>query len=906
MDLGFYGFFARLDPTGIEKRGGTVMKPYKAVCFIRHVLRLISARRKRKRSFVVRSCRSVAGSSLRAEAIYPVQIGQPEALEERMLLSGTSALEEPEGPVLHVLPVATKQVEPAPAALEGLTVNAPLSDTFSLSSNPNAKKTIYLDFTGNVTSGTYWNYGRSANLVTDPFSIDSDPAFNNTELQRIQNIWLRVAEDFIPFDVNVTTAEPPQSDLIKSGYADDRWGIRVAIGGRYQDWYGNSAGGVAYLNSFNWSTDTPTFVFSETLYNSEKYVAEAISHEVGHTLNLSHDGTSSLGYYTGHGSGSTGWAPIMGVGYYRELTQWSKGEYSGANQTQDDLNIITTNNGFGYRADDYGNSLNNATDLSMGQNNAIIDQQGIIERNTDTDWFSFTTTGGAINLSIDPFVLSPNLDILAELYNSSGQLVLSSNPATTLDATLATTLAAGTYYVKIDGIGKGSPATGYSDYGSLGQYTISGTIEGASINLATDAKIVGFENGNWWVSTLSSGSWQTTLLGSFPVSTLKSTLTGDFNGDGIIDVAGWATNGNWYLGITQSNNTLAVTQWTGWLNNDASQVHVGDFNGDGKDDLLAMDSSGYWWVAQSQGNTFTTGTWTKWKASANWKDVQVADFNNDGKDDIIGRARSGRLTVALSTGTKFTNASWGQWSKAVTWQDVSVGDFNGDGRADIVGRANSGIWRASISQGNSFSTSSWKKWATSGSWNDVVVGDFNGDGKDDLAGRRGSGKWWIALSQGNTFNTAYWGKWSTASSWNDVVVGDFNGDGIDDIAGRDNAGQWLNSLSQGNSFQNQAGVQWNSNLNWVAMPVAINSASAAPGTFQQITTASPSASNLEQANTSLVYLAEISAENQTASENSNTETEQEKSASEMTSQTTDTARNELFGDPALLDLLYHI
>jgi serralysin len=48
----------------------------------------------------------------------------------------------------------------------------------------------------------------------------------------------------------------------------------------------------------------------------EKYTAEAISHEVGHTLGLSHDGriTPSEGYYAGHGSGDTGWAPIMGVG----------------------------------------------------------------------------------------------------------------------------------------------------------------------------------------------------------------------------------------------------------------------------------------------------------------------------------------------------------------------------------------------------------------------------------------------------------------------------------------------------------------------------------------------------------------------------------------------------------------
>ena len=64
---------------------------------------------------------------------------------------------------------------------------------------------------------------------------------------------------------------------------------------------------------------------------NEKYVAEAASHEAGHNMGLSHDGTSTAAYYGGQGSGATGWAPIMGVGYYKNLSQWSKGEYALAN-----------------------------------------------------------------------------------------------------------------------------------------------------------------------------------------------------------------------------------------------------------------------------------------------------------------------------------------------------------------------------------------------------------------------------------------------------------------------------------------------------------------------------------------------------------------------------------------------
>ena len=361
-----------------------------------------------------------------------------------------------------------------------------LSQTFFLNSLAGASHTIYLDFNGHTTSGTSWNtaYNR-ANIVTPAFDFDGNTgSFSNAELERIQYIWQRVAEDFIPFNVNVTTQAPANiNDLIKSGTGDTRWGVRVAIGGSSYDWFGAGAGGVAYVGSFNWNSDTPTFVFPNQLTNgNEKSTAEAITHEVGHTLGLSHDGRiPSEVYYQGHGSGDTGWAPIMGVGYSNNLTQWSKGEYASANNTQDDLQIITTQNGFGYRTDDTGNTIATAKALTVSGasvSGISVSGAGIIERNTDVDFYRFSTGTGAISLNVNPFSRGPNLDIWAGLYDSAGVLVASSNPTDSLSASIITTVAAGTYYLKIDGVGKGDPlTTGYTDYGSLGQYSISGTIK---------------------------------------------------------------------------------------------------------------------------------------------------------------------------------------------------------------------------------------------------------------------------------------------------------------------------------------------------------------------------------------------------------------------------------------------
>ncbi|HEY9873928.1 MAG TPA: hypothetical protein V6D12_10855, partial [Candidatus Obscuribacterales bacterium] len=396
-----------------------------------------------------------------------------------------------------------QQIEPVSAALD-------LSQTFFLNSLVGANHTIYLDFNGHTTSGTFWNssFTGGANIVTPAFDFDGNTAsFSNAELERIHYIWQRVAEDFSPFNVNVTTQAPTDiNDLTKSSTSDTRWGVRVAIGGSSYDWYKAEAGGVAYLTSFNWDSDTPTFVFDEQLTNGdEKFTAEAISHEVGHTLGLKHDGrlTPAEGYYYGHGSGDTGWAPIMGAGYYQNLTQWSKGEYASANNTEDDLQIITTQNGFGYRTDDTGSTIATAKALTIS--GASVSGSGIIERNTDLDFYSFVTGAGSINLTINPFSRGPNLDIWAGLYNSDGTLITSSNPTDLLSASITANVAAGTYYLAIDGVGKGDPlGTGYTDYGSLGQYSISG-----SIITSSGLNLVGTDNND----TLNGADTTDTLAG---------------------------------------------------------------------------------------------------------------------------------------------------------------------------------------------------------------------------------------------------------------------------------------------------------------------------------------------------------------------------------------------------------
>lgn len=359
-----------------------------------------------------------------------------------------------------------------------------LDQTFYLHSHPGATRTIYLDFNGASISNTVWN--SNGNTINAPaYDVDGNPgSFSVAELQRIQYIWQRVAEDYAPFDVDVTTEEPSADVLSRSGVNDQVYGTTVVIT-RTDGVYSCNCGGVAYVGVFNYSGGTyppdyykPAFVFYNMLASgAEKAVAEAISHEAGHNMGLHHDGTATDSYYTGQGTDSnTGWAPIMGVGYYKPLVQFSKGEYAGANNQEDDF-IVAQNFGLPMRLDDYGSSVASATPFVQVNTGGIISgtMDGVVESMADRDVFAIAAGPGALNATVVPAMRSPNTDLVLNLLDSAGNVLVSTNPYNDLSAVLYYTVPAqGTYYLEVKGTGQNDPATnGYSSYGSVGNYRLS-------------------------------------------------------------------------------------------------------------------------------------------------------------------------------------------------------------------------------------------------------------------------------------------------------------------------------------------------------------------------------------------------------------------------------------------------
>ncbi|MBW3130416.1 GEVED domain-containing protein [Hymenobacter profundi] len=345
-----------------------------------------------------------------------------------------------------------ENIAPATQSTTSVTVAAAVP---ALESLPGAGAVLYLDFDGQTVTNTLWNYN-----FNDGNPIEAAPA--TLSEREMTEVWKLVSEDYRPFALNVTTSEA----VFNQAPANRR--MRV-IFTPTTDFY-PGAGGVAYIGSFAWGGtsygETPCWVFN----GGVKGAGEAGSHEGGHTLYLGHDGrtTPAEGYFAGQQS----WAPIMGVGYYVPVAQWSKGEYPYANNMEDDLLKISTMNGFGYRADDHGNDLASATPLVVGAGGVVSGaaNQGVISTTTDVDVFSIKHAGGPLALSVRPDPAHPNLDVLLTLRDAAGTVVATADPAT-LSASLEGTWPAGVYYLTIDGTVGALGAN--SDYASLGAYSIA-------------------------------------------------------------------------------------------------------------------------------------------------------------------------------------------------------------------------------------------------------------------------------------------------------------------------------------------------------------------------------------------------------------------------------------------------
>lgn len=340
-----------------------------------------------------------------------------------------------------------------------------------LHSNAGASKTLYLDFDGHFEP--VW--GAFTDIDIPAYDSDGDPTiFGDLEVINIMEIWRRVAEDFAPFDIDVTTEAPDNFD--------DTAHLRVAIGGDGA-WTDGANAGISYINLFADAIPNVVFVFPDNLgMGNAKLVAEGISHESGHAFGLKHqslyddDGNLLDEYH----AGDLTRAPIMGDSYAAQRGVWWHGpSEESMSELQDDMALLAA--ALGWRADDVGDTPDDAVALTV--HGATVSGAGIIGAMDDLDVWSFDTDEGAIMFQVTvPFGVN-NLDAKAQLLDAGGEVVVAwQDPETTYDVTLVATVAAGSYRLVVGSHGA---------YGDVGQYAITGLIVpvGSVVTPPTDLSV---------------------------------------------------------------------------------------------------------------------------------------------------------------------------------------------------------------------------------------------------------------------------------------------------------------------------------------------------------------------------------------------------------------------------------
>jgi uncharacterized repeat protein (TIGR01451 family) len=164
---------------------------------------------------------------------------------------------------------------------------------------------------------------------------------------------------------------------------------------------------------------------------------------------------------------------------------------------------------------------------------------------------------------------------------------------------------------------------------------------------------------NYWISVLlGHGDGTFGAAAHYPVFPLTpaSVTTGDFNGDGIADLAAGSidTGIAVLLGKGDGSFAPAVFYYGG---NFASSIAAADFNGDGMVDLVVSDRDSAAisiFVGKGDG-TFASPV--NYQTGVDSISVRAADFDGDGRTDVVVATGSNWNKVAIILNTSFCRAA---------------------------------------------------------------------------------------------------------------------------------------------------------------------------------------------------------------------------------------------------------
>ncbi len=392
-----------------------------------------------------------------------------------------------------------------------------------------------------------------------------------------------------------------------------------------------------------------------------------------------------------------------------------------------------------------------------------------------------TVANGPIRLKLEPFTIQEGTTFAGTVARFDN-----GNPLET----------AGDFKAEIDW-GDGSPVSSGTISGQSGDFVIAGThVYQRAGSYALTVKLIDPDGMEFVARSGRSILAADTLKNNWRSSTVMP-ASGDFNGDGILDLAigpylaiptGTGEGVAIFLGRGDGTFAQADFKVTG---TSISQLAVADFNNDGRSDLaLAITRFGESTVEVIFGNgdgTFQSST--PLADLRNPSNIVTADFNGDGIADLVynqsdspaQNTRSSSLRVALGRGDG-TFLAPGLTPIPLGVQRIEVGNLNGDSIPDVLLATSdsTGATRLSFYRGVGDGNFAIPSTIASGLGlvSSMLMHDMDGDGMSDIVVSAGQSLQIFEARGDGTFISSM----QIAAPGGAVAAGDFDRDGRTDLA----------------------------------------------------------------------------------------------------------------------------